>query len=216
MFFTNLEEDYKDDYFADDWLFDVDYSHLTDEESKCAEEIFDLLEEFIPEEEVTFNILGEVFTSGDNAAGHFRKHCMSNPSKKSKRSNVFYDFTKQSDYTNREALLNQKINSSPYNINDICDVKDVIKNLHKLFEGNICINFTITCGLYNNAGRVALSINSFATDVTTNYLYNTVDFIVRTPAGNTITIYPVDANYLGNKLNSIFTKCGFAPIKFNR
>lgn len=212
MFSKIIAEDYKDEYFAEDWETDKDYFYLVDEEVVCADKIFDLLEELL------VDALTEEFTSVNNKAEHFRRHCLgkNNTWKKSSRGGVYYDFTDIKEYEDREAFLDKEIRSSSFNIKDLCDVDTVTKAMHKLFAGNICINFNTSCGLYNNSGRVALSIHSFATDATTNYPHNTVDFVVRTPAGNTITLYPVDANYLENKLNNIFQKCGFPCIHYNR
>lgn len=70
MFSKIIAEDYKDEYFAEDWETDKDYSHLVDEEEICVAEIFNLLEELL------VDVLAEEFTSVNNKAEHFRRHCL--------------------------------------------------------------------------------------------------------------------------------------------
>ena len=87
------------------------------------------------------------------------------------------------------------------------DTKGVLKALNKLFEGNKTIKFEISCGFFNNVGKVMVGINSFSSDKTKNYSGgNTVDVLILSRRGKTISMYPIGSHYLETKFNNILQK----------
>lgn len=208
MFLT--EKDDLSKTFQNDYLVtDVEQKELTLKELNFVDAVFDIFEDIIEE-----NDIDESFTSSNSVAVHFYKHCLAGRKRKSKESFIYYDYNHLKHYMNREAYLDTLIKQTPYKLLDLYDVNKTVKLLRKVFEGNKCISIEPSCGLYNNLGTVSLAIHSWANDATTNYFHNTIDFIVRSVNGQTITLYPIDALLLLDKLNSEFKRCGFAPIKW--
>ena len=150
----------------------------------------------------------EDFTSPKNWKDHYRHHCLRGiPGRKSNRHLVYYDFNDPSKYAEYEKKLSSEIESSDYKIGSLYDYETITKYLRKLFEGNITVVFCNSCGLHNISGTVNLSIHAFSSNVTKNYSAgNTVDVCVKSARNKTITLYPVDANYLQAKLNNIIKK----------
>lgn len=219
MFVHNLTENkIPDSAFNNDYMVDdVDYSDISDASISVADELFSFLQQMIAYGDN--DLMMEKFTSDKNALIHFKKHCLAGiPDRYSDRSSVLYDFSSLDEYLNREDILDaySKDIADKCIIHNLLDTSNVITVLHQLFSGKTTIKFDVSCGLTSSTGRISLVLHAWATDVTTNYPLNTIDFIIRTPDQKTITMYPIDANYLESKLNNIFTRNGFAEIRYNR
>ena len=207
----------KDELVEDD-IFEEDWSDYDDPEigEQFMKELLPILNDLIHCDDSII----EKFTTNGNLVKHFNKHCIGkSTSKKSERHRVFYDFEKVGQYEKYEKLVSSKIDSSFDEITTLYDYDLVIEYLQKLFHGNMVVKFTKSCGLQNN-GKVSLSLIAFSSDVTTNYKSgNTVDICVKNDMKRTITLYPVDANYLQTKLNNVFKKFNVSDdipeFKFN-
>ena len=191
-----VSEDFYDDF---DYTDDSDYDAIVGEEFE--KELRIILDDIINNS----SDLNEEFTSGGNLNKHYRKHCLgTDPNKTSSRQNVYYDFNDRSKYCDYERTITHKINNST---NDVCSLYDyslIMRYLRRLFEGNFVINFCNSCGLRNETGIINMSLISYSSNVTKNYSScNTIDICIRNNLGRTITLYPVDANYLQNKFNNI-------------
>lgn len=189
--------------------FDDDLELDFDGDDGCDPEISEMFAKDL--QNVLYDILNidsniqEEFVSGVCLRKHFSKHCIGNSdTKQSKRSKVYYDFDNNSKYSDYEKQISRRIEDTDYRIGSLYDYNTILKYLRKLFEGDVCILFCNSCGLDNGGRTINVAILSFSSEVTTNYNKgNTVDICVRTASGKTITLYPVDANYLQNKLNNI-------------
>lgn len=208
----------EDDIFEEDWsdYDDPDYEYDPEIGEQFMKELLPILNDLIHCDDSII----EKFTTNGNLVKHFNKHCIGkSTSKKSERHRVFYDFEKVGQYEKYEKLVSSKIDSSFDEITTLYDYDLVIEYLQKLFHGNMVVKFTKSCGLQNN-GKVSLSLIAFSSDVTTNYKSgNTVDICVKNDMKRTITLYPVDANYLQTKLNNVFKKFNVSDdipeFKFN-
>ena len=179
-----------------------DNNYLGDVSDAFAEDLSELINELIRDE------LTEQFVSRKDLSVHFKRHCIGkSKNKKSTRQKVFYDFTNINDFSNYENIINKKCINSDICIGSLTNTVVILKAFRKLFEGNYTIEFSTRCGFENNNGPVDICINSFATDVTENYMDgNTVNIVILSKSMNTISMYAVDANYLENKFNSIVAK----------
>mgnify|MGYP007135714113 CR=1 FL=1 len=193
---------------------------VTEQDEKFAAALFDLLQELVNTED-----LNEAFANNYTLQNHFYKHCLgANSNKKSSRQNVYYDFKYVNQYKDYEDKIAEKINtevSSTYNkgyINSLYDSDKVKKAVYNLFKGNSYVYFPPIVGLHNQFGGFALGLHAYATGVTTNYMCNTIDLILITKSGKTLTLYPVDANYLENKLNNLIKNYSNlnTTVKFNK
>lgn len=203
-----LVEDLEDE---DD--LDVDWEDIPDYNKEFADQIFNMIDSFIEKEDIN-----ESFQSKNSLDHHFKKHCLAGSDKQSKRSNVFYDFVRVNDYSAREREVSRSLNSSNLLIlNSLGDPEEVATAFRKLFEGNKSLLLSQSCGFNNNNRAVAILLHAYASDATTNYLQNTIDFAV-IRGSITYTLYPVDANYLERKLNNIIKKYAVDVnlIKINR
>lgn len=201
---SNIFED--DDFYdpEDDMDF-TEYDSSNDEiAEEFAEELFAVLNDIIQDS----SDLNEDFTSGGNMNKHYIKHCLGkNLNKTSTRQNVFYDFNDRSKYCAYEKEISHKINNSRNEVASLFDYSIIMRYIRKLFEGDFVINFCNSCGLRNSNGTINMSLISFSSDVTTNYsAANTIDICIKTAAHRTITLYPVDVNYLQNKFNNIIKR----------
>lgn len=187
-----------------DNLDDFDYYDEPDELDSISEEfaidIQNLIKEFIE------NDLTEAFVSPKAANKHFNKHCIGNGNKKSCRQTVYYDFTKINDYINYENNISNKCTNADIIINSLYCTQKILNAFRELFRGNYTIRFSGSCGFSNNFGSINIAIHSYCTDYTTNYVNNTVDICILSRKMNTISLYPVDANYLESKFNNIVKK----------
>lgn len=199
--FQDIQDNDDDDlnYEFDDYTYDDEIGE------KFAKELEVILNELLENS----GIVAENFTSLEGLRYHFRKHCLARiPNRKSDTHNVFYDFNDNSKYAQYEKTITDRVNSTDYNIGSMYDYELILKCLRRLFEGNVCITFCRSCGLKKDGKPIILSILSFASNATTNYLKNTLDICVKAKNGRTITLYPVDAHYFQNKLNNIITTYG--------
>ncbi len=195
-------EDY-DEY--DDYDYNVEDEGYDEElGAEFARDMFNALYEFVDDPVSIY----EEFTSPKNWRDHYKNHCLcALPKRKSKRTLVYYDFNDPSQYAEYEKKISEEINSTEYRIGTLYEYDTIIRYMQKLFEGDITVVFCNGCGLRNSNGLVNLSIHAFSSDVTKNYAAgNTVDICVKSGRNRTITLYPVDANYLQTKLNNIIKK----------
>lgn len=166
--------------------------------------------------ELNSNIhLTEAFKNNEKLRIHYEDHCLANnPKHISSRNTVYYDFNNIHDYSQREIMLSNKaLGGDGIGILSLQDVDYVMKAFRKLFEGNCTLLFSKMCGLTDADGNsVGIVLNSFATDATTNYLQNTVDYLV-IKNNRTSTLFPLDINYLQNKFNNIVKK-SFPELTF--
>lgn len=199
----DFEKELIEDYENEDWsdYEDPDYEYDEELGNRFCADIRAVLDEIINESD----ILEEDFTSSRSMRSHFNSHCLGHDrTKHSRRSNVYYDFTDNSQYCDYERKVTNLINNTLNSIGSLYDYDLIMTYLRKLFQGNFTIRFCNSCGLRNSNGIVSLSLNAFSSDVTKNYNGgNTIDICIKTGNGKTITLYPVDANYLQTKFNSI-------------
>ena len=194
--------------FDDDELFLNEISYDTE----TSKELYDLLQSYIPQG------LNEEFLPNQNDLNHhFIKHCLGSFDKKSTNYSVYYDFTDIQQYIEYDRKLQNSIGGrNTIRIQSLNDEELVVKSFNKLFEGNCFLVFTTMCGLHNVSGDVILCIHSYANDVTTNYTKgNSLDLIVLTTSMKTITLYPISAKYLGNKIKNIFATYHTPPVSID-
>lgn len=219
-----LDDDIDDIYNdSDDDIDDVDEDDfVSEEELAFAKELGDFLTELASiDDDIT-----EEFLTDKKANKHFYKHCIDHSNDKiSKRSNVYYDFKDVSQYKQYEKSISNKLKSyyggdinrhdkkNIILIDNLLDTDNINKAFRRLFEGDKYIIFSVMCNLRNSAGPISIIVHSFANDVTKNYtLGNTIDIMAAALKG-TNTLYPVDANYFENKINSILSKYSSKPLK---
>lgn len=202
-----------DDYLEFDDTDLEDLSNVNKDTYSAITDILMLLQEIVEEDNDSYSVK-ESFTTDVNAEAHYYKHCLANnTNRKSSRQNVLYDFTDLQGYLNLESKLNNlivNVKESMY-IQQPLDIQTdeqpkIVKGLRKLFEGNQILVFGTACGFVNDLGSVKVAIHSWANDNTTNYKNNTLDFVVLTPANETISLFSIDANRLLKQLNRILAK----------
>lgn len=198
-------EDYYDKYMSELDILDQAFDEpIYDEQFTFGDNIFSIVQNLINPE------LNEEYTTETGLMNHFKKHCI-RADHVSSRQNVYYDFTDVNDYSNHELEISEYIDTvidhnDKMFITDIYDTDKLIKSFRKLFAGNETLVFSLSCGFHNKFGLVRICIHSFATKYTENYLHNTVDFLIQAPDRKTISLYPIDANYLENKINNEIAK----------
>lgn len=214
---ANLCEDVSEDFDFDD----EDTTPPTKEQLDFANDVRKVLQDLIDGE---VDNISESFKSRSKLVQHFNSHCLGlSADRQSRRSNVFYDFQHVNQYKDREDNLNAKIqilcSSSKNLIPSLENTDEVVDKFWKFFRGNQCMIFTSMCGFRRGADRVILVLHSYSSDVTENYRAgNTVDLLVLNSNMQTLTMYPVDANYLENKINSIIRSYNIndiSPLKIN-
>lgn len=194
----------------DDWT-DYDEDTVTEQEQEFANDIFDLIQSEVDKS----NELTEEFTGQRSANKHFDWHCLgTDSSKKSRRSNVFYDFKDVSQYIEYEHKINNMLRTPDMTIASLLDTELVLSAFEKLFEGNTSILFSTPTGFKNTSGSVMFGIHSYSSDVTTNYEENTIDFIILTPRYKTVTLYAVSSSYVETKFNNIIKKYNELEAEF--
>ena len=185
--------------------FDIDdeSGNISTQELEIGNKIKQFLEELI-DKAVSDNI-SEQFISNQCLIQHFRDHCLGkHTERKSTTTNVYYDFTGVNEYSQYENAVSKHVLDSPKVVASLYDIQLLSKYFRKLFEGNVSINFLLSCGLKNNVGDISIGLHSFATKYTDNYTKgNTIDLIVFTPNKKTISLYAVDAHYLQTKINNL-------------
>lgn len=201
----SLEADADDD--------DLDWDDAPTYNKDFAREIFEAINSFLEKDD-----LAESFRSSKKLDAHFKKHCLAKRDLTSKKSNIYYDFDNVEDYKEYEQQMLGKISGDGLLIlNSLGDPEEVKNVFWKFFEGDRALLLNASCGFSteNNKSRSIL-LYAYSTDVTKNYNLNTVSLDAF--SGNTTyTLYPVDANYLEQKLNNIIDKyCNGAPhIRIN-
>lgn len=217
-------EEYKD-WYDDDWTIEdeddienyEEDNPITPEQEAFAEEIKAVLQTLIDDEEVMMNEdeeninLDEDFISSNSLNKHFYKHCLANISnRKSKPTNVYYDFNSVNQYENYEKNLDSLFDISNKDLVVLqgpFDIEEVNKRFREVFKGDYYLTLGWSWGFISGKNAVQLNIHSFSSKVTTNYTGgNTVDILIRTSKPKTITLYSVDASRLRNKLLHVFQK----------
>jgi hypothetical protein len=197
---------YKELIGDEDIDFKYEYDDNYDENigRQFAKDIEDMLYDLIKHSD---NV-NEEFISNKDLKDHFKKHCIAKRTNvKSNRTNVFYDFKDISQYVEYDKKVSDMIEKTKYTIGYLYDYDKIYKYFRKLFEGNIAIQFCNSCGLKNKTSNITISVIAFSSNVTKNYKGgNTVDICVKDSRGKTITLFPVDVNYLQNKINNIIKK----------
>ena len=214
----------KDNWYDDDWTIEdeddienyTEDNPITPEQEAFAKELIDFLQSLIDDEE---KMVAEEFTSEDNLLKHFNKHCIGNDvNKKSTKNNVYYDFKTVKSYSKYENRINNIFTKEgDYDfIDNIHDINNVNKKFYNLFTGDKYLFISGTFGLTNKYGAVSLGLHAFSSDVTTNYEKgNTVDIMIRSFTPKTVTLYPVDASKLKNKLAHIINKYSDIPLNIS-
>lgn len=190
---------------------DKDTVEITPEEESFAKEIYNIFQDIIDDEER----LTEEFISNKSLKDHYKKHCLCGRSdRKSTKSNIYYDFDNTNDYRDYENFVTSFIDITDLRIKYLGD-DNIDKYFRKLFEGNQAIYFTGFCDFRNSDGLITILVHAFASDKTKNYKNgNTVNFVVL-QRNKTITMFPVDANYLQTKLNNVINKYNKSDYKLN-
>lgn len=202
-----IREDY-DDFNS------KDEKPITTTQKLFADELFNIFQDLVDDSE-----LKEKFISTNTYLNHFYKHCIGKSNKKSIRSNVLYDFSDPSQYKTYEEKISVDVNKTKYTVVSLLDSVLIIKYMRKLFEGNASLLFTTSCGFKNNINSIMIGLHAYANQVTKNYKQNTIDFIVISPTGKTLSLLALDANYLENKLNNVIQKYSSKDkpkLKFNK
>ena len=186
-----------------------DIPPITKEEQLFAESVYDLIQHIIDSEN---RGVEEAFTSKDNLENHYDWHCLAGKKRISSPTNIFYDFDKLEKYKDLENKINGKFinalrDKRSIQINSLYDVEDITKGFRKLFEGDFTLVFSSLCGFKNLSGPVTITFVSFASDCTQNYKTgNSIHCLVSGRNTKTVTLYPIDANYVENKFNSFIRK----------
>lgn len=182
-----------------------DKNYLGKVSDDLAIDVFELIQSFVDRDEY----ITEQFTSSINEQRHFNKHCLGTNKKNKKvshRSAVYYDFNNQQDYSTYENKINAKCKHPDICIYSLLNTQEVLKAIRKLFGGNYTIEFHENCG-FDSRGPIIVCLNSFASDVTTNYTSgNTINFCILNTQRNTMSMFAIDANYLETKLNNVIQK----------
>lgn len=197
-----------------DWMDDVQDTYPSPESYELADNIFSLFQEIIDSEDA---YLAEHFISAPCAADHFKKHCIGkNTHIKSTSTNVRYDFTALQEYTDYEESVCAQTTegSNRIYVKDLAETDVLMQALRELFYGGKTVVFGLSCGFTNTHGQVRICLRSWASDVTTNYLRNTIDFLIQAPDGKTVTLFPLDAYHVEWKiLHEIYKVSGFKNIQ---
>lgn len=197
------KEDVLDNMLLEDIDDDGDTKPITIEQEDFARDMFDAIQSIINEE--SKEMLDEYFTSKKSFVRHYRTHCLGKRSGRvSDKHNVYYDFKDMNRFGEYENHILQEVLDSTNRVYCLYNVKEIGKLYRKLFKGNETINFSFTCGFESNGKEAMIGLHSFSSDVTKNYKGgNTIDLIAISHEFKTITLYPVDANYLQTKLNNV-------------
>lgn len=181
---------------------DLDWDDAPTYNKDFAQEIFEVINSFLEKDDLV-----ESFRSPKKLDTHFKKHCLAKRDLTSKRSNIYYDFDNVEDYKEYEQQMLGKISGDNLLIlNSLGDPEEVKNVFRKFFEGGHALLLNASCGFSteNNKSRSIL-LYAYSTDVTKNYDLNTVSLDAFS-GDTTYTLYPVDANYLEQKLNNIIDK----------
>ena len=192
------EENYLKKIVKEELLPDTeDYGeeYASDTYAEAVKEV--LMSFYIPD-----NDLEEKFAEHSKLLAHFKGHCFG-ASRKSSRTNVYYDFDKINQYKNRIDYIDNLV--PDISISDLHS-KDIIKKaLFELSKGNCNVFFTDTCGLKDeNGDPFSLRIHTFANDVTQFYTKeNTADYACYSKRGITKTCFPISFSKLKTKIDAL-------------
>lgn len=194
-----------DDYIDEN----VDFINGETFEKECgydeniASEFHDSVLDFLNYIILKSNTLEEDFVSSNCINTHFSKHCIGKkPNRKSTRNRVLYDFTDKSQYSDYEKKISRRVFTTKYLIGSLYNYDTIIKYIRKLFEGDIAIQFCLSCGLNNN-GPISLSMVSYSSNVTKNYKGgNTIDICIKNASDMTISLYPIDVMDVQKRFNN--------------
>lgn len=205
---SNIDEEYEDNLSELDP--EEDDEPITEEDKIFEQAMFEFFAELSEE-----NDLVEEFKNTNALTLHYGNHCLANSNtKRSTRNNVYYDFNNVNKYQAREQMIVNLARESAIYVDSLVDAKFVLKAFKKLFEGNKTIVFSPFCCITNkNKEVITITLHSFATDVTTNYENNTIDYMI-TRRGKTRTLFPLDASYVENKFNNV-VKRAFPNMHFD-
>lgn len=199
-----LEEDLDND--------DIDWDDVPEYNNNFAEDIYNCIDSFLDKEDINGS-----FINKNKVKIHFNKHCLSKPNKKSKRTYVYYDFIDINDYKYYEKQIISGLNSTNLLIiNSLGDYENISKSFRAFFEGNRYLLLSSSCGFHKGNKSISILLDAFSSDVTNNYSQNTITIDIF--SGNTTyTMYPVDADYLEQKINNIIDKynSNIQYLKFN-
>lgn len=180
---------------------DIDWDDVPEYNKEFAEEIYNCIDSFLDKDNINEN-----FINKSKLKIHFNKHCLAGSDKKSTKTSVYYDFNNITDYRDyEEKILNGLKSDELLIIDDLGADKHVIKAFMRFFEGGKYLLLDSSCGFHNNDKSISILLYSFSSDVTTNYFQNTITIDIFR-GKTTYTMYPVDANYLEQKLNNIIKK----------
>ena len=179
-----------------------DVEEITDAQIEFANSIYDLFQSIIAD-----NNINEEFKSNYSLNNHFNKHCIGKHlDRRSTRTHIYYDFKNVNEYKEYEQFIRTKVLQSDYIISSLEDSDNILKYFHNLFMGNKSIYFTRSCG-FNVEGKIInLGLYAFSSDKTDNYLGNNTVTLIILNKNDTLTMYPIDADYLETKLNNIIKK----------
>ena len=194
-----------DDWRRERWEYRNVYKNKA---TKIPQDILDmgneikaLLESFMPQEVIT-----EDYQNEYQLKKHFYEHCLNNNEKrKSRKTNVYYDFDNIDDYKKYVDYLTTEVMETEVVVHTVYD-KDLIQNaFEKLFNGE-SIRFSPGCDLENKVGYVQVGFVNDNSIYTTNYSSPTVSMIILALNGKTITAYPLDKDYSLTKFFNIIDK----------
>lgn len=194
--------------------YEEDDIEITEQDKAFEQEMFIFFNELNAAEG---NVIKEEFSSNQKLKKHYEDHCLANDSNKQSKgpTTVYYDFNKVEDYSAHEQnIVNKARSHNAIYVDSLQDSKAVYKAFRKLFEGGQTIVFSRLCSLKDSNGdTITITLNSFATDVTTNYLHNTIDYMI-TRSSKTRTLFPLDAHYVETKFNNVIKRT-FPELHFN-
>lgn len=184
-----------------------DTNVITEELQLLVDEIKKALTSRIPQE-----YLAEQFINEDTVKIHFQKHCLAGENKVSKKTNVYYDFNSIDEYRSYEQQLSNIFNNSHLDKNHILisslyNTNEIKAAFSQLLSSETYILFSADCSLFNNKGKMALGLHSFANSVTTNYKKPTLDFNVLVQNNDnadlvSVSLFPLDLSQLEHTFNN--------------
>ena len=197
--------EYEDDYY--DPEDDYDFTEYDETRERIGKKFADGMRSLIMDIISLSGITTEAFTSDNNLRKHFSKHCIGHSTdKKSNSSNIYYNFTDNSHYYEYEKQITDNIRNTDFVIDSLDDYETIMKYMRKLFNGNNTVTFSKSCGFKGNNGPISISFSSYSSDVTTYGGGNTVDACIKGRGNNTVTLYPINAHKVENKLNSLIKR----------
>lgn len=190
------------DYVTEKEFNGEDPAYWGDVSDEIGDELFEFISSLVKDE-----TLDEPRTSGDNVTDCFRKHCAGERNSKSSENYIRYDFVDIKDYNNYEKVINSKVNNPDVRIVSLYDTELVLTSINDITSKSMSILFTTSCGFTNNGGDVQIALNSFANDVTTNAgNVNTINLVVLSKAGKTISMYAIKSDIIESKLKNIISQ----------